>query len=567
MDVHVRVDLDDDGPVVVKCASGPAGNQRLEDERARLLRAAHPGVVALADADDGGATELRVRYGGEPVARWSGSVDAVAGLGAAVAETLADLHHVGVVHGRIDASHIVLGDDGRPRLCGLSDPGPAHPADDVAALGEVLRALLSRTPAGRRPRRGRNRSDRRALDRVIDAARDPTPTRRPTARALADAIVRAVPTADLPAGPARPTHREPDTLDRIWAVAGDESEDERWAAALGTGPRDLPLATDTGSHPAADDASSALPLADLVTPAWTTSLSAASGRQGDTRDDDAARLARDPVGRDPRLGADTAEHPPATSGGTNDDSPSSREPDDDRRMAAHDPASDGHRIATQGPAGDDLPADHGGAKSGESRPRWPGAEAPDLTRERRPAAGRVAPSRAGTAEPPGSGRGRRWLAVAVCSIGAAVATAAAAHVIGAGRDADAARPDPGPGACAAIDGPAADVDGDGCAEALVVDGATVDAGVAQWSLGEPGDVAAVGDWDCDGEASAALLRPATGDVFLFADWAEVDQPVTVRATRRIAGGIAIRTEPGSDGCDRLLVELRDGGSARVEVAG
>jgi hypothetical protein len=101
----------------------------------------------------------------------------------------------------------------------------------------------------------------------------------------------------------------------------------------------------------------------------------------------------------------------------------------------------------------------------------------------------------------------------------------------------------------------------------VVEGSTVDAGVARWSLGNPGDVAAVGDWDCDGEASAALLRPATGDVFLFADWAEVAAPVTVRATRQVAGGVGIRAEADADGCDRLLVDLPDGTSTRVEVRG
>jgi hypothetical protein len=153
MDVHIRVDLDADGPVVIKSAVGMAAADRLQHERDRLRRAAHPGVVALVGPAGDGA-ELRTRYAGEPVSRWSGAVPAVAGLGAAVAVTLADLHALGVVHGRLDDGHILLGDDGRPRLCGFSPPPvDACPADDVAALGAVLADLLARAPSGRRGRR------------------------------------------------------------------------------------------------------------------------------------------------------------------------------------------------------------------------------------------------------------------------------------------------------------------------------------------------------------------------------------------------------------------------------
>ena len=54
--------------------------------------------------------------------RWTGSVADVGGVAASVASTLADLHDAGVVHGRLDASHVLVGDGGRPRLCGWSGP-------------------------------------------------------------------------------------------------------------------------------------------------------------------------------------------------------------------------------------------------------------------------------------------------------------------------------------------------------------------------------------------------------------------------------------------------------------
>ena len=83
-------------------------------------------------------------------------------------------------------------------------------------------------------------------------------------------------------------------------------------------------------------------------------------------------------------------------------------------------------------------------------------------------------------------------------------------------------------------------------------------------MGQPGDVIAVGDWECDGRAAPALLRPATGDVFVFPDWAE-DEPVTVEARDRLPGAVAIRGEPADGGCDDLVVDLGSGATATVEV--
>src|SRR4029450_2208123 len=72
-------------------------------------------------------------------------------LAAPLPRTLAALHSLGLVHGRLDASHILVADDGRPRLCGFSHPGGAAPADDVAALAMVLSGLPAQT---RPPRSG-----------------------------------------------------------------------------------------------------------------------------------------------------------------------------------------------------------------------------------------------------------------------------------------------------------------------------------------------------------------------------------------------------------------------------
>jgi hypothetical protein len=458
MSMQVTVALDAEGPVVVKTATGADDVARLRLEAERLERAAHPGLVAVvgpatgevvdgargdrgADrgaehgADDGvearAGIELHTRFAGDPVSHWSGSVGAVAGLGAALAATLADLHDIGVVHGRLDATHILVGDDGRPRLCGLSHPGVSAPHDDVAALGRVLGEVLERaTPAARSwPWHGRSSAaHRRALEQVLARACDPVPSRRPNARLLASSILSAVPGAELPATGQpfprpEPAYVPPDEelLDLVFTH--ELTDDERWAQAFGDDPPEP-------------------------------------------------------------SGAASREPPPAQNGG------SSR-----ARVAA------------------------------------------------------------------GSG------AVAVAAI-----AAGAVFVGGWGSRGSAAPPDAvragspaGPAGCPVVAAPAADVDGDGCPEALVLDGGGVSAGLARWTLGEPGDVIALGDWDCDGRAAPALLRPATGDVFVFPGWADEGEPVTVEAGDRLPGAVAIRGERAEDGCDDLVVDLGSGGTASVEV--
>jgi hypothetical protein len=520
MDMHVRVDIDAEGALAIKSAA-PGGEARLRAEAERLARAVHPGVVALVPppgGEDGPLTasgELRTRYAGEPVSRWQGSLAAVAGLGSALAATLADLHDLGMVHGRVDGSHVLVGPDGRPRLCGLAPVDGAIPADDVLALGVLLADMVDRAPAGRRwvgwPR---SRSgERRALLQVLDRAVDAVPTRRPGARALADDLLRAVPRAELPPpapprGSARPDSSAPsassaasggpDTFDRLWPFTDADDDEERWAAVFGSGPADRAPATGR------------LPIAEVETAAWRRDAPA------------------DPPPPDPP--------PPAP----------------DPPPPAPDP------LADLVPDRDDLTrerpalADRGG-RGARARPAGPAAEPGPARRASRTLVGAAA------------------AAAALLVAGAWTVRARTADAPGTNRAADAstgAAATPPPECPAPVPpAPAADVDGDGCPEGLVVEGGTVTAGPAQFTLGSPGDLVAVGDWDCDGGVSPALLRPATGDVFVFAGWAPEGEPVTVTSSRRVEGGVAIRAEAGAPGCDRLLVDVGAGGSTTVEVPG
>jgi len=206
-------------PIVRKVALTDVGRERLGRERERLLRARHPGVVELLD---GGDDHLDLDWAGQdtlegrlvPVAQG-------AGIMALVATTVADLHEMGIIHGRIEPSHVIVGADGRPRVGGMRGPdkgGEPTPADDVAALGRLIDALLApdrqpgSSPDGRRGRR-QEHAALRSLTSLVELATDPDPARRPTARALAAGLAEIAGDTHVawarPPAPAAPTVPEP----------------------------------------------------------------------------------------------------------------------------------------------------------------------------------------------------------------------------------------------------------------------------------------------------------------------------------------------------------------------
>ncbi|MEX2658890.1 MAG: phosphotransferase [Acidimicrobiales bacterium] len=155
--------LDDAGVAVVRHVAppGPAA-EALRHEAVVLHRARGLGVVELVEAvdeADGGAA-LATRYvaGGtlDDVARDQGERAALAVL-ARVAELLARLHEVGIVHGRCTADHVVgTGDD--IALCGLSGAMLHTTRAEATADTEGFALLVQETCSsdsdlGRRARR------------------------------------------------------------------------------------------------------------------------------------------------------------------------------------------------------------------------------------------------------------------------------------------------------------------------------------------------------------------------------------------------------------------------------
>jgi hypothetical protein len=142
--------------LVCKQAHSTEERRRLGREAAILRAIAHPGVVQLVGAEGCDPPDRLIlrRVGGGDLARLRMlPVEVIAGLGAAVATTLADLHDLGVSHGAIEAAHVLLDEQGRPVLCsfGRAERSTTTIAADIGRREDVralARLLLAHLAAG-----------------------------------------------------------------------------------------------------------------------------------------------------------------------------------------------------------------------------------------------------------------------------------------------------------------------------------------------------------------------------------------------------------------------------------
>lgn len=81
-----------------------------------------------------------------------------------------------------------------------------------------------------------------------------------------------------------------------------------------------------------------------------------------------------------------------------------------------------------------------------------------------------------------------------------------------------------------------DTNGDGCPEMVEVAQGVVSVSGQRWRVAPPDDLVAVGDWDCDGVSTPAVVQPATGAVWTFPRWAEGDEEVVASAETVTAPG-------------------------------
>jgi hypothetical protein len=110
----------------------------------------------------------------------------------------------------------------------------------------------------------------------------------------------------------------------------------------------------------------------------------------------------------------------------------------------------------------------------------------------------------------------------------------------------------------------ADTDGDGCGNEVAVDGPLVTVDGVRFQMGTQGDVVVVGDWDCDGAATPALLRPSTGEVFRFSGWAGRGEALDAERAGVVPGARSLTTavDPQTR-CEHLVVGLDDGSTRDI----
>jgi hypothetical protein len=97
-----------------------------------------------------------------------------------------------------------------------------------------------------------------------------------------------------------------------------------------------------------------------------------------------------------------------------------------------------------------------------------------------------------------------------------------------------------------------DLDGDGCAGPAVITGTRIRIGATTFEAGRPGDRVAVDDWDCDGVPTPAVVRPGTGEVFVFDRWDPGGGPQTVAPITVVEGATEI-ARGAADGCAGAVV--------------
>lgn len=85
-----------------------------------------------------------------------------------------------------------------------------------------------------------------------------------------------------------------------------------------------------------------------------------------------------------------------------------------------------------------------------------------------------------------------------------------------------------------------------------VAGNVVERDGVRWTVGQAGDVVVVADLRCSGDPVPAVLRPATGQVWVFDRWAATGAPVAGQVVATVPGSVELRVERAGR-CERLSV--------------
>lgn len=479
---------------------GTPDAERLLNAAATLGRVSHPCVVELVEVQT--EPTVRLATGFVSTDSWADHpppADEAVARFAQLCSVLADLHESGIVHGALESRHVLVCGDGRSVVCGFGDSGPATQesvARDLAALADVADELASARPG--RPIAALE-SVSRDLRRGRLGARTATlrldrMDQRSAADGTSDVSLRS-----RLAGVSAP---------RRLGLGGRGSL--RKASGLRRGrsanePDPVTMPDDTAAE------------SRLATARGTAAHMCSAHTAADVAD-----LGRQAAGRAAGLRAGPGSG--AAENGWR------------RRLVRVSPALAGlGGLAVLGLAVVTLTGDRDTAAVPSSPSPGTDQETPitaDGSGSTADGSGSALPgSIAATAPADG--------AVGVGTAGSAAGTAGADGNAAAAED-----PEPGGGAQ-----PQAHETAAGTPE--------VEHNGRRYAVGRPGDLVLLGDWSCDGTKTPAVLRPASGEVAVFARWPTAGSALRPDLVEIVQGAIDLAVDEAT-ACDRLRIHTPDG---------
>jgi hypothetical protein len=103
--------------------------------------------------------------------------------------------------------------------------------------------------------------------------------------------------------------------------------------------------------------------------------------------------------------------------------------------------------------------------------------------------------------------------------------------------------------------------------ALVAHRGVLVVGGRHYLVGTRDDEAIAADWGCRGTTQVVLLRPGTGELFVFAAWARAGHDVRASPAGRVPRGSRLSSSTDPAGCAVARSIAPDGATRRVRVGG
>lgn len=590
--------------------------ETLRGEAAILADLDHPGVIRfVALTEDERGPRLLTRYAGrETLATWQPQrLEELRRVVEDLAAAVDHLHEQGVVHRSIRPNHVVIDAMRRPLLCGFSSarriagPGaaatgragvqgcaagagsPGEQLADVVAIGETVVATLERL-AAHRTRPGRRRDEQRLRERLGGVAQAAAGGRVPTAKALAGQI-RALGTEPAglrpPGGGETSGHPPDEPAAGAPATAGDGSAPGRASAPgdVASVPHGALAGGGTpGVHGAPPGGAGAAGLHGAP-PSGAGTAGGENGPHADPPTAGVLQRLREPPARGTqrrrRLTVARPSGPRRHPGRAPRRLPHVRQRPRRATVLAVAAVCGGCVLGTlmvmrlvdadaPAPAAvRQAPVGGPATGAGETPTGIPGQgdASPALDLALRPPGGQAAAAPAPPAAAPGlpappDGNPAAGTGPAPASPDPHAAAGGGPAPVpppgAAGADLAALPPTPAAGdttLCRPIADGFRDVDGDGCAEEIGLTAGFVWVDGTRYPVGDAGDQVAVGDWDCDGLATVALVQPG-GRVYVFDSWPE-QSPLVGSLVAELAPPVQLADVPRG-ACNELLVRYAGG---------